>query len=165
MAPQQGVSTGEPEMDRAMGLHDDAVAPIAVRIVCTHDVLRMELIGVAPHAEVSGCSAECLHAELTSRLTLLASLLSGAMGSTDSHGEPSGDAPASLTARQRTILAYMAEGMTNRQIAARIAFSQSTVRLESMAIYRYFGVHSRGEAVKVARATGEIPHEQVARGA
>lgn len=55
-----------------------------------------------------------------------------------------------LTARQQLVLEGMRDGLTNRQIAARIAFSESTVRMESMAIYRHFGVHSREEAVTVA---------------
>lgn len=68
-----------------------------------------------------------------------------------------------LTERQRTILAAMARGLTNRQIASRINFSESTVRMESMAIYRIYGVHSRMEAVAAARASGHLPLEELPR--
>lgn len=115
-------------------------------------------------AAFSGESLE----QAVARLTLLTSLLSRE----SLHALVVGDAAtaahppsAPLTGRQRTILAAMAEGMTNRQIAVRIAFSESTVRLESMAIYRYFGVHSRAEAVAAARASGELAHAEVALGA
>jgi DNA-binding CsgD family transcriptional regulator len=59
-----------------------------------------------------------------------------------------------LTPRQSEIVHAMSLGRTNRQIARQIAFSESTVRLESMAIYRHFGVHSREDAVIAARESG-----------
>jgi DNA-binding CsgD family transcriptional regulator len=72
--------------------------------------------------------------------------------------------PDVLTERQKLILRAMARGLTNRQIASRINFSESTVRMESMAIYRLFGVHSRTDAVSAARAAGLLPpHEEVSR--
>jgi DNA-binding CsgD family transcriptional regulator len=65
-----------------------------------------------------------------------------------------GDAP--LTSRQQVILMAMADGLTNAQIARLINFSESTVRVESMAIYRHFSVHSRSDAVVAARLSGEL---------
>jgi len=105
--------------------------------------------------------------QVAARLTLITALLSSATYAPRMSADPVHyrAETGSLTPRQRTILAAMAEGMTNRQIAARIAFSESTVRLESMAIYRYFGVHSRVEAVAVARRSGELGSHQVALGA
>jgi DNA-binding NarL/FixJ family response regulator len=61
-----------------------------------------------------------------------------------------------LTPRQVEILHAMSLGRTNRQIARQIGFSESTVRLESMAIYRHFGVHSREDAVQAARESGSL---------
>lgn len=66
-----------------------------------------------------------------------------------------------LTSRQHVILRAMARGLTNAQIARQISFSESTVRLESMSIYRHFGVHSRVEAVQAARAAGELDAKEV----
>lgn len=66
-------------------------------------------------------------------------------------GEPT------LHERQLRILELMAEGLTNTQIAARIGFSESTVRMESLAIYRFFDVHDRHDAVIVARNSGYLP--------
>lgn len=62
----------------------------------------------------------------------------------------------SLSLRQRIILNLMAQGLTNKQIAEEIRFSDSTVRLESMAIYRRLGISGRKEAASymaVARVT------------
>ena len=95
-----------------------------------------------------------------SRLTLIGRLWSGAQGvirAVDAGGGSNGDATADgLTVRQTVILQAMADGLTNAQIARRINFSESTVRLESMSIYRHFGVHSRLEAVRVAQEAGVL---------
>lgn len=96
---------------------------------------------------------------LASRLTILTSIVPSASATYAREGTTPGSSPLrpdALSGRQRAILAGMAEGLTNRQIAARICFSESTVRLESMAIYRYFGVHSRSGAVAAAREAGVI---------
>ncbi len=95
-----------------------------------------------------------------SRLTLLGHLWmdSQAWGLDPAEpGEPvSGSELTELTTRQVIILRAMARGLTNSQIAQQISFSESTVRLESMCIYRHFGVHSRLEAVQAARAAGVL---------
>lgn len=64
---------------------------------------------------------------------------------------------AELTARQRNVLALMADGMTNGQIARALAFSESTVRQDTMAIYRILEVRGRAEAIDVGRCLGLIP--------
>ena len=107
-----------------------------------------------------------------SRLTLVRHLWSTAHPESDDATDAGfvdaviDDDEAVLTPRQQVILKAMSLGRTNSQIARSIGFSESTVRVESMAIYRYFGVHSRHEAVAAARLTGEllapedIPHGQ-----
>ncbi len=68
-------------------------------------------------------------------------------------------AAGALTARQRQVLHLMSQGMTNPQIAIRIGFSDSTVRMESMAIYRALGVHDRHHAIVAGRALGLLDPE------
>jgi DNA-binding CsgD family transcriptional regulator len=72
---------------------------------------------------------------------------------------PAPTAPPSkdLTSRQLRVLALMAKGMTNGQIARVLAFSESTVRQETMAIYRTLQVKGRAEAVDYGRTNGLIP--------
>jgi DNA-binding CsgD family transcriptional regulator len=67
--------------------------------------------------------------------------------------------PLHLSARQHTVLSYLEQRLTNRQIAARMGFSESTIRQETMAIYRFLDVAGRHEAVEVARARGLLEHE------
>jgi DNA-binding CsgD family transcriptional regulator len=52
-----------------------------------------------------------------------------------------------LTDRQQTILTLMSEGMTNHEIADHLSYSTSTIRSESMTIYKALGVKGRAEAI------------------
>ncbi len=61
-----------------------------------------------------------------------------------------------LSDRQMLILGLMAKGLTNGQIAARVGFSESTVRQETMAIYRFLNVGGRHEAVRIAGLRGML---------
>lgn len=57
-----------------------------------------------------------------------------------------------LTPRERSVLEALATGATNVQIARALAFSVSTIRNDTMSIYRKLGVTGRAEAVAHARA-------------
>lgn len=59
-----------------------------------------------------------------------------------------------LTNRQLEIIGHMAEGLTNAEIGLKILMSESTVRQETIRIYRALGVNSRQLAVAKARAIG-----------
>ena len=64
--------------------------------------------------------------------------------------------PHQLTHRQFTVLRYLCQGYTNRQIAQRIGFSESTVRQDTMAIYAALGVHRRADAIRTALESGMV---------
>jgi NarL family two-component system response regulator LiaR len=55
-----------------------------------------------------------------------------------------------LTPREQEVLALLAEGKTNREIAGALFISQSTVRLHVSNILRKLGVHNRTEAATLA---------------
>ncbi len=70
---------------------------------------------------------------------------------------PSGDVTAatgpldSLTARELEVLVVMAEGLTNRAIAARLFISEKTVGVHLSRVFTKLGVHSRVQASGVLR--------------
>jgi DNA-binding CsgD family transcriptional regulator len=66
---------------------------------------------------------------------------------------------AVLTARQLEVLAGMAEGHTNRQIAYNLHLSESTIGKESIEIYRKLRVNTRKQAVGVARTLALLETE------
>lgn len=61
-----------------------------------------------------------------------------------------------LTKRQLRVLGMLAKKMSNREIALALDYSVSTIRLDTMAIFRHFGVQGRRDAVEEARRRGII---------
>ncbi len=59
-----------------------------------------------------------------------------------------------LTPRQREMLALIAKGRDNSQIAATLALSEKTVRNQVSAIFDRLGVESRAQAIVLAREAG-----------
>lgn len=63
---------------------------------------------------------------------------------------------AEMSTRQVKILEFMAEGLTNAEIARKLLLSESTVRQESVRIYRTFNTDNRQEAVAMGREAGLV---------
>jgi LuxR family maltose regulon positive regulatory protein len=59
--------------------------------------------------------------------------------------------PEALSAREREVLALLAAGLTNREIAARLVISPETAKKHVAAIYAKLGVKNRTEAAARAR--------------
>lgn len=66
-----------------------------------------------------------------------------------------------LSDRQVTVLRLLAGGFTYDQIARRIGFSNSTVRMELLKMYRMFGVTSRLDAVTKAVSLGLVDRQDL----
>jgi DNA-binding CsgD family transcriptional regulator/tetratricopeptide (TPR) repeat protein len=64
--------------------------------------------------------------------------------------------PGELTARELEVVALVAEGLRNAEIAARLFVSEKTVDHHVSAILRKLGVHTRGEAAAHARRLGIV---------
>ena len=64
---------------------------------------------------------------------------------------------SSLTERERQVLELVAGGLTNREIARELRYSVSTIRADTMSIYRKLGVKGRSEAVATALMHGLVP--------
>ena len=61
---------------------------------------------------------------------------------------------AHLTPRQGTVLALMSDGLTAKEVAARLGISERSVRTHISALYRRLGVRGRVEAVALAMELG-----------
>ena len=65
--------------------------------------------------------------------------------------------PAGITAREAEVLGLLGRGLTNRQIAAELYLSVSTVERHLATVYRKLGLHGRVEAARYAVANGLAP--------
>jgi DNA-binding NarL/FixJ family response regulator len=64
--------------------------------------------------------------------------------------DPFGDV-AALSVRQREILGYVVEGLSNAEIGRRLDLSESTIKQHLRAVYKVLGVRNRTEAAKAMR--------------
>ena len=65
--------------------------------------------------------------------------------------------PEDMTERQHAILIEMAQGKTNLVIANEMILSESTIKQESVKIFRALGVGTRQQAVLKAKTLGLLP--------
>ena len=70
--------------------------------------------------------------------------------------EPDLPTGPALSRREREIVELVADGETNREIAARLFLSPYTVKQHTTAVYRKLGVRNRTEAAQRARRLGLI---------
>ncbi len=61
-----------------------------------------------------------------------------------------------LTARERQVLQLAAEGLANKEIAARLQISEHTVKFHLSSLYSKLGVSSRTEAVRTGTRLGWV---------
>lgn len=61
-----------------------------------------------------------------------------------------------LTGREREVLQLMAQGLPNKQIAARLGISAHTVKFHVAAVLAKFGAASRTEAVTLGARRGDV---------
>jgi DNA-binding NarL/FixJ family response regulator len=77
-----------------------------------------------------------------------------ALSATTAASTPLGEPGGTLTARELEILEMMAEGLSNRAIAARLKISRHTVKFHVGAILTRLGARTRAEAVTVGVRQG-----------
>jgi two-component system nitrate/nitrite response regulator NarL len=113
---------------------------LAVAIVATDPAVRAELRAVleAAGVRVTGQGASPEEAQL-----------SGEQVDALLVEEP-------LTARERDVLEWLALGLSNRAIGARLGISEHTVKFHVAAIYGKLGASSRAEAIRRAARRGLI---------
>jgi DNA-binding CsgD family transcriptional regulator len=78
-------------------------------------------------------------------------------------GEATASTGAGLTARELEVLALVAQGNTNREIAAELVISPHTVRRHLQNIFRKLGVSSRAAATAFAVQHDLVEHGRMAR--
>ena len=78
------------------------------------------------------------------------------MASVALRGQTHGSDPSDLTPREQEVLELLAEGLSNRSIAVRLAISEHTVKFHVSSICAKLGADNRTDAVRRAVRQGLI---------
>jgi DNA-binding CsgD family transcriptional regulator len=73
---------------------------------------------------------------------------------TTDFGEDERFAASSLSKREREVLVAIAQGLTNAQIARQLKFSESTIKQDTIRIFKVLGVKNRADAALAAKGLG-----------
>ena len=127
-----------------------------VAIVAESEELRRELVealGDASVFEVVSATASAQAIDASADVVVTARASRAVQGVPRAMAETT-HAPPSLTQREREILSLLADGLGNKQIAARLGISPSTVKTHLELLFDKLEVASRAEAVAVAVRRG-----------
>ena len=108
------------------------------------EAIRLGLPGIGLKQGAHHLLIPCLEAVRTGSRWIDPALVQRTLDLALSGGEPS-DPYRGLTARERSIAALAAQGLRNRDIAARLDVNEGTVKVYLHRIYRKLGVGSRTE--------------------
>ena len=154
-----------------IGLPDGNGLSVGAQIVAEHDDLKVLAVtaledrDAAVQAIRSGFHGYITKdTDLTRFLAAIDSALSGQVvmprrlmrNETANRGDSMAALIASLTAREREILALLTEGMSGEHIAEALGISQNTVRTHVQSILTKLQVHSRLEAAAFAVQHGLV---------
>jgi DNA-binding CsgD family transcriptional regulator len=128
------------------------ITPVAINSSVKGFYLFQHSSGFTPNARTSDeiqLFSTLITIYLTSKLILIPLTKTISTPSTAEH-------LTKLSARQLLVLTGMVEGKTNHELSLDLGFSVSTIRHETMAIYKELGVSDRKEAARVAQAEALI---------
>jgi len=127
-----------------------------IAIVAESEELRRELVealGDAPAFEIVSATPTAEAIAGSAEVVLTARASRRLQRAPHAAAEPSPPVP-SLTQRERQILSLLADGLGNKQIAAQLGISPSTVKTHLELLFEKLEVTSRAEAVAVSVRRG-----------
>jgi DNA-binding NarL/FixJ family response regulator len=150
-----------PGMKRTEGLHRLCEAWPSVPILVTADVSDrdtiLEVLSAGSHGFIPTSSSP-LEVEQALRATARGQVFVSPVQANQSAAEssrPRNLNEANLTARQKEVLALLAVGKSNKQIAWALGISEGTVKVHVNAAFRALGVHNRVNATTALMALSD----------
>lgn len=159
------LSPSAPALRRAVALADDPDVPVTFAVT-TRLALARILVDVGDRGEAGTLLAHAMgEAERLGHVPLarIVGDFRAAAGLAAASGIADAEAGADpLTARERQVLALIAEGLSNRQIGERLFISVKTVSVHVSAVLRKLGVSTRTEAAVLQKNQNFLTNAQPA---
>jgi DNA-binding NarL/FixJ family response regulator len=111
------------------------------------DLIRKGVSGIFTKHHSAAMLAEGIRDVMSGKVWFDQELLREAIGQDKSRSE---DERARFTERERLVLAYVFEGLANKEIAERIKVSESSVKATLQQLFAKTGVRTRSQLVRVA---------------
>jgi DNA-binding NarL/FixJ family response regulator len=112
-------------------------------------------------SEASECEAACLEAGANLFLekasppnTIIEGLRTFLPTPEEAEAAANAAAPTKLSKRQKQLILMLDQGLSNRDIADKLAISEHTVKVHFWRLFRRLGVNSRTQALYFARTNG-----------
>jgi DNA-binding NarL/FixJ family response regulator len=157
------ISYDLPGMKRTSGLHRLCEAWPSIPILVTADVCDrdtiLEVLSAGSHGFIpkNSSTQELEHAlRATAGGQVFVSPMSVERAAPESPPHKSSINEAKLTSRQKEVLALLAAGKSNKQIAWALGISEGTVKVHVNAAFRALGVHNRVNATTALLAHSEL---------
>ena len=142
------------DLEKAGSIHNSHNHITLTAIALDSTIKGFYLFQHGKQYEVSPNSAHYMQA-LSSLLTIyLVSIFPRGIRASLLGSEVKTGSVSDLSARQLMILAGMVDGKTNPELSTALGYSVSTIRHETMDIFKILGVSDRKEAAKSALASG-----------
>jgi DNA-binding NarL/FixJ family response regulator len=124
-----------------------------IAIVAASETLRASLAeALANHAEFDVVGVSAAVTDIADAEVVLIARDSEPRAPDPSRDDDAGD--RALSSRERQVLALLADGLGNKQIAARLGISTNTVKTHLEVVFEKLGVSSRAEAVSAGFKRG-----------
>jgi DNA-binding CsgD family transcriptional regulator len=149
---------------RSGSIHNETAKAIDgsdVEAYCLPLTKGSDPIGLLCLTLASGARMNSISTEALSAVSKITGIWLDSLGLSNNNSSNSGNgstpaSPETLTDRQIKVLRFLAEGKTNAEIAQEMILSESTIRQETVRIYRALGVSARADASKRAKHLGII---------
>jgi DNA-binding NarL/FixJ family response regulator len=121
------------------------------------EALEIGAWGIVQKAEATSSILHCLREVVAGRRCALPEALAAASGRPRGEGTESKGSETRITAREKEIMALVADGNSNREIARSLGLSEGTVKIHLNNMFRKLGVGNRTELAALAfrRGRGE----------
>jgi DNA-binding NarL/FixJ family response regulator len=146
-------------LDLAPDLHARSVALVVLLDGAGDDWIRSALAGGVHAVLPRDVTGEELYAAVraaAARLVTLTRDQYAAIGGPPRHRSLSADVGEPLTRREQEVLEMLADGLANKEIAAKLRISSHTVKTHVQSVFAKLGADSRAEAVAVGVRRGLI---------
>ena len=156
------VRAGGVDVDVLRTIHDEHLSCTPVLLTASVEddqvveAVRLGARGIVLKESPAPVLVECVRRVHAGHRWLDQSTLTRAFDRVVTRENASRDAAALLTPREKEIVRMVAEGLRNREIAARTAIAEGTVKIHLHNIYEKLGVDGRVALVVYAREKGLI---------